>query len=100
MVSEPDRARRFLSLAFARLRDTTRSRLPAGADHVPDQGNRGSNLIEPWKIEAAESLREQAASWRRLAARAPTSAGSTALWGLAKQFDEEARRTDPASEQR
>ena len=57
-------------------------------------------MIEPWKIEAAESLREQAASCRRLAARARTTAGSTALWGLAKQFDEEARRMHPASEPR
>ncbi|MEO7601825.1 MAG: hypothetical protein ABIS39_00965 [Sphingomicrobium sp.] len=57
-------------------------------------------MIEAWKVEAAESLREQAASCRRLATRARTDAGSTALWGLAKQFDDEARRMNPGSEAR
>lgn len=47
--------------------------------------------------EAAEDLREQAASCRRLAGRARTAPGSTALMGAADQFDTDARRIDPLS---
>jgi hypothetical protein len=47
--------------------------------------------------EAADSLREQAASCRRLARRARTSNGLTALRTVADQFDDDARRIDPSS---
>jgi hypothetical protein len=47
--------------------------------------------------EAAEDLREQAASCRRLAGRARTVPGSNALHGAAAQFDTDARRIDPLS---
>ena len=56
--------------------------------------------MDAWTVEAAEALREQAAACRKLAARVRTEAGSSALWGLARQFDEEARRMNPGSEQR
>lgn len=45
--------------------------------------------------EAAEELRDQAASCRRLARRARTASGSTALNKVADQFDDDARRIDP-----
>jgi hypothetical protein len=47
--------------------------------------------------EAADSLREQAASCRRLARRARTTNGLTALRTVADQFDDDARRIDPSS---
>jgi len=47
--------------------------------------------------EAADGLREQAASCRRLARRARTGAGGTALQAVAEQFDTDARRIDPLS---
>ena len=47
--------------------------------------------------EAADELREQAASCRRLALRARTNGGSTALTTVANQFDDDARRIDPLS---
>ena len=47
--------------------------------------------------EAAEALREQAASCRSLARRARTPAGLTALTAVAEQFDDDARRIDPTS---
>jgi hypothetical protein len=47
--------------------------------------------------EAADELREQAASFRRLARRARTSGGGLALNTAADQFDDDARRIDPAS---
>jgi len=50
--------------------------------------------------EAAEGLREQAASCRRLACRASTLRGSTALNAVAQYFDADARRLDPLSERR
>lgn len=50
--------------------------------------------------DAADALREQAASCRRLARRARTSGGSTALETVAEQFDDDARRIDPMSEKR
>ena len=46
----------------------------------------------------AESLREQAASYRRLAAVARSSAGTKSLGELADTFDERARKLDPQSE--
>lgn len=49
------------------------------------------------RSEAADELREQAASCRRLARRARTKGGSTALTGVAEQFDNDARRIDPNS---
>lgn len=48
--------------------------------------------------EAADQLREQAASCRRLARRARTMGGSSALVSVAEQFDDDARRIDPLSE--
>jgi len=50
--------------------------------------------------DAADGLREQAASCRRLARRARTAGGSTALKSVAEQFDVDARRIDPHSERR
>lgn len=47
--------------------------------------------------EAADGLREQAASCRRLAKRARTKGGSSALTNAADQFDDDARRIDPTS---
>jgi hypothetical protein len=47
--------------------------------------------------EAADELREQAASCRRLARRAHTSRGSSALTTVAERFDDDARRIDPSS---
>ena len=45
----------------------------------------------------AEGLREQAASYRRLAAVARTNAGTKSLGDLADSFDERARKLDPSS---
>ena len=50
--------------------------------------------------EAADGLREQAASCRRLSKRARTDAGSTALNAVAEHFDDDARRIDPRSVRR
>jgi hypothetical protein len=47
---------------------------------------------------AAEELREQAASCRRLSRRARTAGGHSALAAVAVQFDDDARRIDPLSE--
>ena len=47
--------------------------------------------------EAAGELRERAASFRRLARRARTRGGGLALATVADQFDDDARRIDPAS---
>jgi len=47
--------------------------------------------------DAADGLREQAASCRRLARRAKTQAGGNALEAVADQFDTDARRIDPLS---
>jgi hypothetical protein len=47
--------------------------------------------------DAAEELRDQAASCRRLARRARTANGSTALETVADQFDDDARRIDPST---
>jgi hypothetical protein len=48
--------------------------------------------------DAADQLREQASSCRRLARRARTTNGSSALVMAAKQFDDDARRIDPLNE--
>ena len=45
--------------------------------------------------EAAYGLREQAASCRRMAVRATTQRGSSALAAVADYFDADARRIDP-----
>jgi hypothetical protein len=50
--------------------------------------------------DAAEGLREQAASFRRLAKTARTDSGSAALKAIAEEFDTDARRIDPRSERR
>ena len=47
--------------------------------------------------EAADQLREQAVSCRRLARRARTEVGSIALKTVADQFDDDAMRIDPFS---
>jgi hypothetical protein len=47
--------------------------------------------------DAADDLREQAASCRRLSKRARTAVGSTALNTVADHFDDDARRIDPRS---
>ena len=48
--------------------------------------------------EAAVSLREQAAGYRRLAREARTTAGIIALTAVADQFDRDARIIDPYSD--
>lgn len=50
--------------------------------------------------DTADSLREQAAACRRLAAAARTRAGTTSLDALADHFDEQARKLDPSSQRR
>ena len=45
--------------------------------------------------DAAEELREQATSCRRLALSARTVSGSEALRAVARQFDSDAARIDP-----
>jgi hypothetical protein len=47
--------------------------------------------------DAADNLREQAASFRRLAMTARTDSGSAALKAIAEEFDTDARRIDPRS---
>jgi|KBSMisStandDraft_5_1062788.scaffolds.fasta_scaffold6010164_1 hypothetical protein len=47
--------------------------------------------------DAAEALREQAASCRKLAVRARTTSGSTVLNTVAELFDKDARRIDPTT---
>lgn len=54
-------------------------------------------MPDPSQQATAEELREQAASFRRLAATARTRAGGTALDALADHFDKQARQIDPAS---
>lgn len=49
----------------------------------------------PSRAEAAEQLREQATSCRRLALNARTPRGSRALRAVAEQFDDDALRVDP-----
>jgi hypothetical protein len=50
--------------------------------------------------DAADGLREQAASCRRLAKRARTEPGADALKCIAEEFDADARRIDPQSTRR
>ena len=57
-------------------------------------------MEQPSRAEAADELREQAASYRRLVRRARTNGGSSALKTVAEQFDDDARRIDPFSERR
>jgi hypothetical protein len=57
-------------------------------------------MQQPSRGEAADALREQAASCRRLARRARTGGGRTALTSIADQFDDDARRIDPTSQKR
>ena len=57
-------------------------------------------MEQPTRGEAAGDLREQAASCRRLARRARTASGASALESVAEQFDDDARRIDPASHRR
>jgi hypothetical protein len=52
------------------------------------------------RMEAAEDLREQAASYRSLAKRARTVSGAGALDAVAEQFDTDACRIDPRSMRR
>lgn len=52
------------------------------------------------RADAADQLREQAASCRRLAKKALTKRGSVSLATVADQFDTDARRIDPLSERR
>lgn len=54
-------------------------------------------MVQASRGEAADQLREQAASCRRLAKRARTRSGSSALSNVAEQFDDDARRIDPTS---
>jgi len=49
---------------------------------------------------AAEELRDQAQSCREIAGRAQTVSGAEALAAMSRFLDEDARRTDPASERR
>ena len=51
----------------------------------------------PSREDAADGLREQAASCRRLSRRARTQAGSKALNTIADHFDDDASRIDPRS---
>jgi len=48
--------------------------------------------------DAADDLRERAASCRRLSRRGRTAGGHSALAAVAVQFDDDARRIDPSSE--
>ena len=54
-------------------------------------------MDQPTRHEAAECLREQAASCRNLAQRARTASGCSALTTVAEQFDDDARRIDPTT---
>jgi hypothetical protein len=54
-------------------------------------------IEELTRHEVANELREQAASYRKLALRARTASGSTALSAVAQQFDDDARRIDPTT---
>jgi hypothetical protein len=50
--------------------------------------------------DAADELREQAASCRRLAGKARTTKGKWALKAVADKFDGDARKIDPKSTRR
>jgi hypothetical protein len=49
---------------------------------------------------AAEDLREQAASCRRLASVARTPTGRSSIEAMGDHFDEQARKLDPSSRRR
>ena len=49
------------------------------------------------RSDTAESLREQAAACRRLAAASRTRAGKSSLEALADHFDKQAGNLDPSS---
>jgi hypothetical protein len=57
-------------------------------------------MEQPTRTEVADELREQAASCRKLAGRARTTNGASALKTAADQFDDDARRINPLSERR
>jgi hypothetical protein len=57
-------------------------------------------MQQPTRTEVADELREQAASCRKLAGRARTTNGASALKTVADQFDDDARRINPLSERR
>jgi hypothetical protein len=58
-----------------------------------------SRMNQPISREdAADELREQVASCRRLSRRARTAGGYSALTAVAVQFDDDARRIDPSSQ--
>ena len=57
-------------------------------------------MERPTRAEAADELRDQAASCRRLARKARTTSGASALKAAGNQFDDDARRIDPSSERR
>jgi len=50
--------------------------------------------------DAADGLREEAASFRRLAQRAMTISGARALQAVADHVDRDARQINPHSERR
>jgi len=54
-------------------------------------------MSQALREEAADDLREQAASCRRLARKARTTPGARALGVAADTFDDDARRIDPMS---
>jgi hypothetical protein len=54
-------------------------------------------MNQPSRQDAADDLREQAASCRRLARKARTTKGERALGVAADTFDDDARRIDPMS---
>jgi len=54
-------------------------------------------MSQALREEAADDLREQAASCRRLARKARTVPGERALGVAADTFDDDARRIDPMS---
>jgi hypothetical protein len=56
------------------------------------------NPKPPAHGDTADSLREQAAACRRLAAASRTRSGRTSLIALADHFDAQARTLDPSSQ--
>ena len=66
--------------------------LTEGAFRLASEQDARSDLN---RSNLAESLREQAASYRRLAAVARTRAGTKSLGELADTFDERAQKLDP-----
>ena len=60
-----------------------------------ERDNREPHVELPTRSDAADDLRAQAVSCRRLALGASTAGGSEALRAVAQQFDEDATRVDP-----